>query len=166
LSQTVTAKEDKMSTLQGIRILYPYARGDFENAYKGTIPSELVNYAPTTGEVTRRYGRKVIVVTVPTATHGYFVPGGHAGVNTPHFKYGLGVGKNVLEMIDLEGNLIARNYWLCIACFRLAGKMGKSRFGPGFWNEKDGGAIFLVRRVQCSTCSHTWAIRTFTYSEL
>src|SRR3989338_4103804 len=150
-----------MSTLQGIKILYPYAKGKFEGAYEGTIPYELVNYEPTTGEVIRQYGRKIAVVTVPTATHGFFVPGGYAGVNTPHFKYGLNAGKNVLEMTDLEGKLVARNYWLCMACFRLAGKMGKSRFGPSDWNERNGNSVFLVREVRCSECFHTWKIRTF-----
>lgn len=153
-----------MSTPQGIEIFYPYAKGDSEDGYGKTIPFELLNYQPTTSEVIRRYRQKVVVITVPTATEGYFVPGGRAEVSTPHFKYGLNVGKNVLEMTDLEGGLIARNYWLCTACFRLTGKMGGSRFGPSNWNEKSGTTVFLVRRVQCSVCSHTWVIRTFNYS--
>ena len=152
-----------MSELQGIKILYPYVKGDFEDGYGKTVPSGLLNYQPTTGEVVRKHGRKIVVITVPTATIGYFVPGGHSGINTPHFKYGLNAGKNVLEMTDLEGNLVVRNYWLCTACFRLAGEMGKSRFGPSYWNEEDGNDVFLMRRVQCSVCSHVWVIKTFDF---
>ena len=154
-----------MSKLQGIKLLYPYTKGSFEDGYDKTVPFVLVNYWPATGEVTRQYGRKVAVITVSTATNGFFLPGGRAEIETPHFRYGLNAGKNVLKMTYLAGNLLAQNYWLCTACFRLTGKMGLSRFGPGNWQEEVGAQLFLMRQVQCSECTHMWTIKTFGYRQ-
>lgn len=154
-----------MNELKGIHIVYSYVGGNFENGYKKAVPTTLLNYKPTTGEVTHRYGRKVIVISVPTATDGFFTPGGWAGIATPHFKYGLDAGKNVLEMIGFAGEFIVRNYYLCRACYRLTGKMGGSRFGPSHWYEKENDLVFLIRRVQCFECTHTWKIKTFYHRQ-
>ena len=146
--------------VKGIHILYPYIGGCFDNGYNKTVPLTLLNYKPTTGEVVRRYRRKTIVITVPTATDGFFVPGGLAGISTPHFKYGLDAGKNVLEMIGFAGEAVVRNYYLCTACYRLTGKAKRARFGKSEWY-KDG---YLIIPIRCSQCTHTWERKISGYA--
>lgn len=56
----------------------------------------------------------------------------------------------VLEIRDLEGNLIKRNYCLCEKCFTNTGKISKESPSEKY------GRVDVV--MQCTECGNTWEL--------
>ncbi|MEK7614565.1 MAG: hypothetical protein AAB428_02780 [Patescibacteria group bacterium] len=133
----------------GIKLVYPRETGFF--------PEILSAYNTAVTEKVRRYHRPVTILTIPGA-EAFFIPGGHVEVRLPEFRCDKGffnAGNNVLEILDLSGNRLERNYSTCLACYRLTGKVKKKR-GGGYAERRVG--IRIIHTLQCEYCTHEWEI--------
>ena len=136
---------------KGVQLVYQ--RKDYKKDLLGMLES----YKKSSVKRIRVHKRPVVILTIPMA-EAHFMPGGNVAVFLPEFSRGYGHfngGKKVLEILDMKGNLITRNYGTCPACYRLAGEVKKKRSG-GYAERCEGTRIIHI--FQCKHCTHEWEL--------
>lgn len=138
--------------MNGCQIVYPRT---------AELPWMLCDYRAAAIKETRRWRRPVTILSLPGA-EAFFMPGGNVAVYLPEFKGEGGhfvAGKEVLEILDLDGNLVKRNFWTCMACYSIAGEHKKNRWsGQAISRQHPEICYRRVYTVRCAQCSHEWEI--------